>query len=101
MDKTIISENISRDDVTFTVDQVSEFLAAVGRGNSCPLCPHEGNWYFHTTPGSGKIAVHNIPHDGKQDTFTPVAIMECPNCGFSPMFSLTTVRDYFRTKTNG
>lgn len=91
---------VSTDQVKFTVNEMSEFLAAVKRSSQCPLCPHNGNWYFHTVAGTNQIAIHSVPRDGSPETFNPVALMECPGCGFMPMVSLVAVRDYFRKKSD-
>ncbi|HTN30064.1 MAG TPA: hypothetical protein VL178_04415 [Pseudomonas sp.] len=82
---------ITQDDVTFTVSEFMEFLAATGRSSKCPVCPHQGDWIFHTMPDNETVAIYAAKHFGMDDGYMPVAYMECPTCGFLQQTSLFAV----------
>lgn len=90
-------EALTEADVTFTVHQFMQYLANVGRSNKCPACPHQGEWIFHTTLADDEqILVHAIQKTGGSLEYTPVATMECPQCGYISQTSLIAVMKHFR-----
>lgn len=102
MDDSADTSPLSTEDVTFTVDRFMQFLADVGRSNACPVCPHKGEWTFHTvSKNSLQLSVHALRTSGKVGEYFPVATMECPNCGFLLHTSLIAVMKHFRSASNG
>tara|TARA_R100000541_G_scaffold301_32_gene1747 strand:+ start:5260 stop:5583 length:324 start_codon:yes stop_codon:yes gene_type:complete len=95
---------LTEEDLKFSTDEFMAFLEGVGRSTSCPLCPHDGAWIFHTTSSGepdSKMVVYTIQSAVADKEYTPVVLMECPNCGFMPSTSLFAVVDYFRKKNDG
>jgi len=91
-------EAITEADVTFTVHEFMQYLANVGRSDKCPVCPHQGEWVFHTTLENEEVLiVHLIQKASNSQEYTPVATMECPRCGFISQTSLIAVKDHFVT----
>ena len=96
-----VPEAITEEDVSFTVHQFMQYLAKVGRSNKCPVCPHQGEWIFHTTLADDQqILVHSIQKPGTSLEYTPVATMECPQCGYISQTSLIAVMKHFRGDTD-
>lgn len=98
MDGIIDSPPLTDEDLTFSLPQFMQYLADVGRSNKCPVCPHSGEWIFHTTGRNHEnMAVHALRTAvGPGDHF-PVATMECPRCGFLLHTSLVSVIKHFRS----
>ena len=95
-------EAITEADVTFTVRQFMQYLANVGRSNKCPVCPHQGEWIFHTAlEDNERVLVHAVRNAGASSEYTPVATMECPQCGHIIQTSLIAVMKHYRGKVDG
>ena len=95
-------EAITEADVTFTVQRFMQYLSNVGRSNKCPVCPHQGEWIFHTTlADNDQLLVHTIQNASATQEYTPVGTMECPRCGYISQTSLIAVVKHFRSKSGG
>lgn len=95
-------ESLTEEDVTFTVQQFMQYLANVGRSNKCPVCPHQGEWIFHTTlADTDRLLVHIIQNASATQEYTPVSTMECPRCGFISQTSLIAVAKHFKVLGDG
>lgn len=96
MESTTDSQPLTDEDLTFSVAQFMQYLADVGRSNKCPVCPHSGEWIFHTTGSNHEhMAVHALRTAiGPGDHF-PMATMECPQCGYLVHTSLVSVIKHF------
>lgn len=90
-------ESITEDDVKISVLEFAKFLSESGRSPECPLCPHTGDWGFHTDVSDRTMMrVHAVGRPGTFNEYIPVALMDCPNCGFLVQTNLMTVVRHFR-----
>ncbi|WP_312288827.1 hypothetical protein [Stutzerimonas nitrititolerans] len=95
---------VTEEDLTFSLSQLMEYLAAKGRSTQCPMCPHNGEWIFHTGTDDEtdpRVLIFGCQNSSEQGVYTPFALMECPRCGFMPSTSLFAVHHYFKDKKNG
>lgn len=74
------------------------YLATVGRSNKCPICPHEGEWFFFTEVEGDdpEMLVYKLQQAFNPQDYTPCALMECPRCGFLVHTSLINVQAHFQ-----
>lgn len=96
------TDGVTLEDLRFSVDTVMRYFSEVGRRSKCPLCPHEGNWLFHTEDEDrDTVRIHAVGRPNPSTQYTPVALVECPQCGFVTQVNLLSVRDHFRGHRNG